>query len=34
MFYWSAIKRISTATILLLVLWAMVFWALLQVRPV
>ncbi len=32
MFYWSALKRMGAAGILLLALWAMVFWALQAVR--
>lgn len=32
MFYWSAMKRIGAASFLLLILWALTFWALLPVR--
>jgi len=28
MFYWSALKRMSAASLLLIVLWAMALWAL------
>lgn len=27
MFYWSALKRISAAMLVLLLLWALAFWA-------
>ncbi len=32
MFYWSALRRMSAAAVLLACLWAMAFWALHTVR--
>jgi hypothetical protein len=32
MFYWSVLSRISAASLLLLLLWGITFWAMLPVR--